>query len=101
MFRKLIEVQIGDNFAQHPKHRDRQVTLNNIKKLIDQIIAENNCFSLRQLAVNGYDMIKLGYEKFQIKSALQYLLNAVINNEVENERDKLINYLNYFDKKNE
>ena len=101
MFRKLIEVQIGDNFAQHPKHRDRQVRLNNIKKLIDQIIAENNCFSLRQLAVNGYDMIELGYEKFQIKSALQYLLNAVINNEVENERDKLINYLNYFDKKNE
>ena len=101
MFRKLIEVQIGDNFAQHPKHRDRQVTLNNIKKLIDQIIAENNCFNLRQLAVNGYDMIGLGYEKFQIKSALQYLLNAVINNEVENERDKLINYLNYFDKKNE
>lgn len=101
MFRKLIEVQIGDNFAQHPKHRDRQVTLNNIKKLIDQIIAENNCFNLRQLAVNGYDMIELGYEKFQIKSALQYLLNAVINNEVENERDKLINYLNYFDKKNE
>ena len=100
MFRKLIEVQIGDNFAQHPKHRDRQVTLNNIKKLIDQIIAENNCFSLRQLAVNGYDMIELGYEKFQIKSALQYLLNAVINNEVENERDKLIKYLNYFDKKN-
>lgn len=100
MFRKLIEVQIGDNFAQHPKHRDRQVTLNNIKKLIDQIIAENNCFNLRQLAVNGYDMIELGYEKFQIKSALQYLLNAVINNEVENERDKLINYLNYFDKKN-
>ena len=101
MFRKLIEVQIGDNFAQHPKHRDRQVTLNNIKKLIDQIIAENNCFNLRQLAVNGYDMIELGYEKFQIKSALQYLLNAVINNEVENERDKLINYLSYFDKKNE
>ena len=100
MFRKLIEVQIGDNFAQHPKHRDRQVTLNNIKKLIDQIIAENNCFNLRQLAVNGYDMIELGYEKFQIKSALQYLLNAVINNEVENERDKLIKYLNYFDKKN-
>ena len=100
IFRKLIEVQIGDNFAQHPKHRDRQVTLNNIKKLIDQIIAENNCFSLRQLAVNGYDMIELGYEKFQIKSALQYLLNAVINNEVENERDKLIKYLNYFDKKN-
>lgn len=100
MFRKLIEVQIGDNFAQHPKHRDRQVRLNNIKKLIDQIIAENNCFSLRQLAVNGYDMIELGYEKFQIKSALQYLLNAVINNEVENERDKLIKYLNYFDKKN-
>ncbi len=100
MFKKLIEVQIGDNFGQHPKHRDRQIRLNNIKKLTDQIIAENNCFSLKQLAVNGYDMIVLGYESSQIKSALQFLLNAVINNEVENDRDKLIKYLNHFDLKN-
>lgn len=100
LFRKLIEVQIGDNFAQHPRHRDRQARLNNIKKLIDQIIAENNCFSLKQLAVNGYDMIKLGYRDSQIKLALDFLLNAVINNEVENEKGKLLEYLESSKKSN-
>ena len=93
LFKKLIEVQIGDNFGQNPEYRDRQIRLNKIKELIDIVVAENNCFSLKQLAVNGFDMIKLGYIGSQIKEALNFALDSVINEKIENDKDKILSYI--------
>ena len=93
LFKKLIEVQIGDNFGQNPEYRDRQIRLNKIKELIDKVVAENNCFSLKQLAVNGFDMIKLGYIGSQIKEALNFALDSVINEKIENDKDKILSYI--------
>ena len=44
----LIEVQIGDNFGQHPKHADRQENFKKIKQIKAEIIKRNKCFSLKQ-----------------------------------------------------
>ncbi len=93
LFKKLIEVQKGDNFGQNPALRDRQNRLENICKRIDEIVAEKECFSLRQLAIDGYDMIALGYSGAEIKTALNFALESVINNKVTNDKDAIIEYL--------
>lgn len=61
--------------------------------LYREILAEESCMSLKKLAVNGYDIIKLGIkEGRQIGKILNYLLDAVIAEEVENKYDDLLQY---------
>lgn len=55
---------------------------------------DNFCFNLKNLNINGYDLINLGYNGKEIGNTLNYLLEAVINDKVANEKDSLIKYLN-------
>ena len=93
LFKKLIEVQLGDNYGQNPTLWDRQIKLKNIRKKIDKIVAQKECFSLKQLAVNGHDMMALGYSGQQIKTALNFALESVINNKIRNDKNAIIAYL--------
>ena len=56
-----------------------------ICKLTEEIRCENACISLRDLAVNGHDLLKLGYTGPKIGQALQYLLNQVLDEQAPNE----------------
>lgn len=93
LFDKLIEVQRGDNFAQHPKHRDRQLKLDQIVTIKNKIIEEKNCFSLKQLAINGRDLIALGMNGRAVGQTLNKILNLVLNGEIENDKTKIIEYI--------
>ena len=50
-------------------------------------------FSLKDLAVDGNDMINSGYLGKEIGDNLKYLLEAVLNDEVNNNKGDLLNYL--------
>ena len=93
LFDKLIEVERGDNFAQHPKHRDRQIKLDQIVTIKNKIIENKNCFSLKQLAINGRDLIALGMKGRAVGQALNKILNLVLNGELENDKAKIIEYI--------
>ena len=93
LFDKLIEVQRGDNFAQHPKHRERQLKLDQIVTIKNKIIEEKNCFSLKQLAINGKDLIALGMNGRAVGQTLNKILNLVLNGEIENDKTKIIEYI--------
>jgi tRNA nucleotidyltransferase (CCA-adding enzyme) len=55
-------------------------------------VAEEACFSLKDLAVNGKDLMKeLGLKPGKkIGAILQQMLEAVINETVTNNRDELL-----------
>lgn len=91
-FRRLLEVKKADNMAQNPVHaKDRIKELEKIEKLIDEVITENECFSLKDLAVNGKDLIALGYKPGErLGSALNALLAYVIADEVKNDKAILL-----------
>ena len=56
------------------------------------MIAESACFSLKSLAVNGGDLIKVcGYTPGKrLGETLSALLDAVISEELPNDRDALL-----------
>ena len=55
------------------------------------IIETEQCFSLKQLKVNGKDMIGLGIKDGRkIGAVLNKLLNMVIDDEIPNDRQKLL-----------
>ena len=60
---------------------------------LDAILAEDACFSLRQLAVNGRDLMALGLRGREIGGALDYLLNEVVEGRLPNERGVLLTAL--------
>lgn len=64
----------------------------NIKKareLLNTIISGRECFSLKELKINGSDLTALGFSGSHIGNALKYALEEVIHERCENEKECL------------
>ena len=61
-----------------------------LRCLVAEVQAEASCLSLRDLAVNGNDLIALGYEGKAIGECLARLLDAVLDERLPNDRDVLL-----------
>ncbi|MCL2111307.1 MAG: CCA tRNA nucleotidyltransferase [Clostridiales bacterium] len=90
MVRMMLEFRRADNLAQSESVRGRQQEIDECERLVDEIVENSECFSLRDLAVDGRDMMGLGFEGPEIGQVLERLLEAVIEGEIENERGALI-----------
>lgn len=91
--RRLILVKRADNLAQAPEYWSRQQDLDRGEALLEQVLTENACFSLKQLAVNGRDLVALGLRGPAVGEALEQLLNAVMDGKVPNDRESLLDYM--------
>ena len=90
--RLLLEVKRADNLAQAPAYRDRQRLIGQWEALLDMVLAEESCFSLRQLAVKGGDLTALGAAGPRVGEVLEALLDRVVDGELPNERGALLDY---------
>lgn len=62
--------------------------------IIDEILADNECFSLKDLAINGTDIINLGSkEGCEVGEFLDKALSNVIEGNLPNKREDLIKFL--------
>lgn len=91
LFRDLLEIKRGDTLAKAPECYFRLETLAELENILDAVIAEKACFSLRDLAINGNDLIAIGVDSGQeIGRILNHLLEGVIDDVYDNEKDILI-----------
>lgn len=88
--RRLIAVKRADNLAQAPAYWDRQRELDKGEAILDRLLVEDACFSLKQLAVNGRDLMELGLSGPAVGKSLGVLLNAVMDGELSNDREMLL-----------
>ena len=58
--------------------------------MIDAIAAEEGCLSIKDLAVNGHDIMALGITGTDIGKTLNALLDAVLEEKLPNEKDALL-----------
>ena len=65
----------------------------NALELLREIEAEDSCLSIKDLAVNGHDIMSLGLTGREVGRALSLLLDAVIDERVKNEREELLEFL--------
>ena len=80
-------------YAQVQIINQNNVNLAELFNIYDSIISSESCYCIAQLAVNGDDLIKLGYVGKNIKQKLDELLNLVIENKLLNDKSTLIEYL--------
>lgn len=100
-FFDLVSLARGDNLAQAPEYRGRQAVFDQLEAIALRILKEKQCFSLKDLAVKGEDLLALGYEGRAVGNALRFLLAAVLDGECVNERDALLQYLSSMAEENE
>ncbi|MDO5015146.1 MAG: CCA tRNA nucleotidyltransferase [Clostridia bacterium] len=92
LFEKLLIFRKADILGQKEDFYYRLKNLENINKLYDEI-KQTSITSISELAVNGNDLKKIKIPEKKIGNTLHFLLNEVIENKVENEKDKLLRYL--------
>ena len=89
---KILECGINAPNGQNRQSWEVRVVDN--PELMQEIKDENACMSLKDLALNGRDLMAMGYPAGKaLGKALQRLLNAVIDDEVENTKEALTAYL--------
>lgn len=93
LFFDLIALKKADNSAKHPRHFIQQETFDTLKQIAQEIITNHECFSLKDLAISGNDLIRLGYSGKEIGALLDDLLNKVIDGDIKNEKTILLHSL--------
>ncbi len=90
--RRLLCIMEADNRAKNPIYiTERVERLKEISDLLDVIISENECFSLKDLAVSGKDLLKIGYKQDKkLGETLKLLLDDVISEKLTNTKEELI-----------
>lgn len=89
----LLNVQRADTLAKQEFCRERLSLTDNQEALARKIIENNECFLLSQLAVNGNNIKKLGYENQEIGKTLNEILELVIDGKLENSKNTIEYYL--------
>lgn len=91
-FRRLLNVRRADIKAQaYTEQESRLQKIDNIEYILEEVLQKDECFSLKDLAVNGKDLIEIGYKPGkEIGEVLNNLLDSVISGEYINEKEKLL-----------
>lgn len=89
---RLIEVRKADIAGQREDafaHRINEVE--QFEKAVKDVIASWNCFKLRDLQINGRDLLSIGVpEGKQVGETLNHLFDAVMNDQIHNNRNDLL-----------
>lgn len=87
--RKRMAALGAENFIKLTTYQDTQPQ----KKIAEALLAEGVCLSVGELAVNGRDLMALGYRGKEIGEKLAILLDQVVSEHLPNTRDALLNFI--------
>ena len=63
------------------------------EEILRELLQKKSCLQLKDLAINGHDLLARGYAGREVGAALQSLLQMVIGGEIENSREALLSAL--------
>ena len=92
----MLEIRKADIKGQKLDYEESWIEkVNNIENILEEILSEKSCFSLKDLAVNGNDVkevMKLKEGK-DIGYWLNEILKRVIDGELKNNKDDLVYWM--------
>ena len=87
---QLLALQQADFGSKGQDEGDRVSWFDMIAGLLDSIREEDSCLSLKDLAVNGHDILSLGYSGKAVGECLNRLLDLVLDEQLPNEKEALL-----------
>ena len=85
----LQEADMGSKGTGLPEELEQ---FSRLRGLLEEIRAEDACLSLKDLAVNGNDLLALGFRSRAIGEILNALLEQVLEEALPNQRDALLTF---------
>ena len=88
---KLCYVKLGDALAHNEVYMENRIA--SIEKMLataKDIVDKKECYTLKQLKINGSDLKKLGYSGEELGIKLNKILNDVIEDKIANEKEILL-----------
>lgn len=91
-FRDLLKMREADIRSQSKDYYiERHNKVLRAEKLLEEILSTEECFSRKDLAIDGRDLISIGYkEGKEIGIELDFLLDLVLENPCLNNKDQLL-----------
>ena len=86
----LLTFQKADMVSKGVSKESEMAQHLHLRRLVAEVQAEASCLTLRDLSVNGNDLMALGYEGRAIGECLSRLLDAVLDDRLPNERESLL-----------
>lgn len=95
LFPYYLAVRMADTKAQSPyRRREKIEDIIAIRELYQEILMNEDCITLRQLAVSGRDLMELGMQPGrELGSMLSQLLEYVIDDPQRNKKEILCGYV--------
>lgn len=91
LFRTLLGLKRADALAQSDLGAPRLELADRIEGILEELLAADEAFTVRQLAIGGNDVLALGVEPGPaVGELLASCLQAVIDEDVANEREALL-----------
>ena len=90
--RMLIKLEKADVKSQAPEYTEERLELiDDFSRLVDEVIESDQCFSMKDLEIDGKDMLELGIKQGpDIGTVLRAVFDKVIDGELENDRAALL-----------
>ena len=87
---QLLSLQHADNSSKGTAKSEENEQYVRILEVLEEIRSEDGCFTLKDLAVNGHDLMQIGFAGRTIGVMLNWLLEQVMEEHLPNERSELL-----------
>ena len=95
LFPMLLDIKYGDIMGQSEYMRAEKLSaLEEYRKCFNRIIDRKQCFTIKDLAVDGHDLMDIGIPAgVELGKKLSKLLDIVLEDPEKNEKDILLSYI--------
>ena len=90
---KLLEIRKCDNLAQNPEYFLGKEFYSQCESLIFEIANGGECLTLKDLKINGNDLLNLGFSGRKIGESLNLCLQKVLDGDLQNDKAELLAFL--------
>lgn len=87
---QILSLQQADNSNKGTAKSEENEKYVQILDVLEEIRSEDGCLSLKDLAVNGNDLVKIGFSGRTIGTMLNWLLDQVMEETLPNDREILL-----------
>ena len=92
MLEAMLSLQEADMGSKGTGEDDGSAVFSEVRGLLAELKAEDACLSLKDLKINGNDLMALGYVGKAIGICLNALLEQVVDERLPNEKKALLNW---------
>ena len=91
--RSILDLQKADMGSKGTGKTEDMEQFKELSVLLEEISREESCLTLRDLAVNGHDLMALGIQGPSLGNTLNLLLNQVLEEQLPNEKETLLDFV--------